>query len=934
VEEANLMNREVLLIEDDAPFRMSIVRLFEGESYRFFEASSPEEGIEILGVSPQIRVILLDLSFPGAPGTAVLDHIKDRSGDYRVIVLTAHDEMLRAERAGEYDVFNYLPKAERSTNQAIRFTIDQAFRDLERQLLDQKNRFLLEVQKRISHNSQLNETLDLICQSVRTTVGAYTCHIRVYDFALGDYHLAGFAAAAENLRHAFDQPKAKGDLFSGRVVEGREPEVFDDLQSMEDFQRFKKLALERSGVPPDEKIYFRTVRSAYIVPISTGLFGNQVDAVLNVSSDLVGFFDARARSLVRDFVDQAALAVTKNWLQRKREEVHQDYRRISVMLTEISDLLRGTDSLRKVYEVVLQRISDIVTPEVISVFRFNETTGLVENVAELGGNQPAEEPEERYRPGQSLTGSVFESQETIHLPCPGDSTPIKPLEDKRYDQENKEGYLRRIPSGNLEHYLGVPIRIGGKVRGVLRAMNKKSQYYGESDYNNGEPAVNYSRCLLARGFSLDCRHVLEITASHLAVAIRNAELFDQVHTLSEVGRLISSEMNIDEVLKLTIKKMAEMMQAQICMLFLREGDDRIALSQCFGMPVIEASYSLGEGATGRVFATGEAKLIGIADQNDGKYDLDIRKFLPAKHGKLGNIESLMIVPIIAKGTTLGVMKVINKVGDHLEYSSSDLEYLLTFAGYVGIAIENARIYKLTNDRLAVAERNAALALLVKAVAHQINNTSGCIPANVAAILAELKSPNERVKRMLALIERVANRATAFANELAGFWDTETEEKQDLDVNEVIRSAIEELQFDLPKYRKSGSIRLEVSLCEHPLVCAVFANAFAEIVENIVVNGFQALEYTQNGVVRVSSSEGVSESGSNAILRFEDNGPGITPKNIEKIFDPGFTTKLKRGYGLGLWLARTKVEQIGGTIEVESEPGRGAKFVVKVPLVGG
>ena len=919
------MNREILLIEDDANYRRSIKYLLEGGPYQFVEASSPEDGIAKLIANPKLCVILLDLSFGGDPGTAVLDHLRGRSSDYRVIVLTAHDELLGAERAGEYAVFNYLPKADQSSNQAIRFSIDQAFKDIERQQLARKIRFLLDVQERINTNREMAETLDLICRSVRSTVGAYTCHIRVYDFSRGDYHLAGFAGAEQSLRHIFDRPKARGDDFSGRVVESRQAEVLKDLQNMEEFRRFAALALEGRDVSPEEECYFRTVGSAYIVPICTGLFEPGVDAVLNVSSETVAFFDAEKCAVVDEFVNQAALVITKDWLQRKRDEIHGDYSRISRMLSEMTDRLKGTQVLSGIYDVVTRRISEIVNPEVVSIFLYNEGTGLVEKVAELRGSEPAVDLNEVYEPGQSLIGAVFRSESTIQLPEPGDPRRVKPLEDLRYDHRGKGKYLSIIPSGDLKHYLAVPIKIGGKIRGVLRAMNKKSQYYEDT------LAEHDHRCLLERGFSADCRNVMEITASHLAVAIRNAELLrekdrqvEQVRTLSEVGRLISSERDIEEVLDLTIRKMAEVMQAQICMLFLKEGDHRVVLRQCLGMPVIEASYTIGKGATSRVFATGKAELIVKADRDDGKYDSKVRKFLPKRYGRLGRIESLMVVPIIAKGTPLGVMKVINRAGNHLEYGPSDVEFFKTFGRYVGVAIENAQIYKLTNDRLAIAQRNAALSVLVSAVAHEINNTSGLIPANVGGIRDELGRPSEDIESMLTLIEDVANQATEFANEIAGFSVKQRGQNQALDVNEIIGSAI--TQLDLPK----DKCRLELLRSERPLVCKMYKTPFQQIVRNIVINALEALEGRENGVLRVSISEGVAAAVGFAVVEFEDNGPGIKAKHLGRIFEPDFTTKPK-GNGIGLWLVRTQLEQVGGTIDVESKPGKGAKFIVRIPV---
>lgn len=913
------MSREVLLVEDDESYRLSVKLLFRDEHYRFVEASSPEEGIAKLAANPQIRVILLDLSFEDSPGTVVLDHIKEHSADYRVIVLTGHDELLAAERAGKYEVFDYLPKAEMSSTQAIRFSLDQAFKDLERKYLDEKNRFLLDVQKRISHNQPMKETLDLICQAVRSIVGAYTCHLRVYDFNYGDYHLEGFAAVEPKLRKAFELPKAKGDDFSGRVVESGMPEVFDDLQNMQEFRPFASRALQRPDVSPEAETYFREIRSAYIVPISTGLFGNAVDAVLNVSSDSLRFFSPEKCVLVDEFVNQAALAITKDWLQRKREEMRRDYSDISGMLGEITDRLSGADALRGIYDVVTRRISEIVNPEVVSIFRFNEATRLIENVAELRGNIPNESPDEFYEAGQGLPGAVFEREATILLPKPGDEGRMKPLVYPEFDHQGKEEYLNKtIPSGRLDHYLGVPIKMGIRKYGVLRAINKKSRYYQE------ESARENRLCLLDRGFSVDCKNIIEITARHLAVTIRSAELLtekdrqvNQVRTLSEVGRLINSALDTEEVLTLTIHKMREVMQAEICMLFLREEEDRLVLKQCSGMPMItDAFYRLGEGATGRVAEKGEPRLVVRADLNDGKYDQEISKFLTEKYGEPTPIESLMIVPIVAKGTILGAMKVINKQGgDHLEYSQSDLHLFETFADYVSVAIQNAQIYK-------------DLSLLVSAVAHEINNTAGVIPASVHGIRARLGAPNEKIEKMLARIENAASQATEFANEIAGFSAKYTRGKRPIDINIVIKQAIETL--DLPRYKVPEAITLNLQLGDSPLVCEIYERPFAQIVRNILLNALQALDGRQGGVVEISSWRGDGELRGTAIIRFEDNGPGIKPEHMSRIFDSDFTTKT-RGNGLGLWLVRTQLRLIGGTIEVKSESGLFARFAVKLPL---
>jgi signal transduction histidine kinase/DNA-binding NarL/FixJ family response regulator len=967
--------KHVLLIDDDALYREGIAQLFAPDEYRFSHAGSPTEGIRLLDADPSIQVVLLDLSFPGRSGTAVLEHVRERSDEYRVIVLTAHDELLAAKRAREYAVFNYLPKAaQHSSDQALRFSLEQAFKDLDRAALALKIMLLQEVQRRISAERDPRPTLDLICESVRKIVGAYTCHIRVYDFKLGDFHLMGFGPDGP-LRRAFEVPRAKGALFSGKVVETGRPEHCDDLQHDEEFLSFKRKALEGGGATPEVQEYWESVSSAYIVPISTGIYGDAVDAVLNVSSRSVGFFDVEKCTLVDEFVHQASLAITKDWLQRKRDELHEDYGQISRMLTELRNSLTGRGVMRGIYRNVTRELARLVSAEVVSIFVQNERTGRIENIAEFRGTRHEETPDESYEVGQSFVGTVFEMEETLQLPKDGDG--VKPLEDRRYDHTDVERYEKIIPSGTLNHYLGVPIKAGGEIQGVLRVMNKKSTYYekvmegGRERNGNGEAPLSGRHCLLERGFSLDCRNVVEITASHLAIAIQNARLLEktarqveQLKTLGKVGQLISSELDIQSVLSQTISNMAMVMQAEICMLFLKEdGEDRLVLKQSYGIPETEipgASYAIGEGATGRVAASGKAKLIRKSEENNGKYDAQIRRYLTERDGRPREIESLMVVPITAKDRTLGVMKVINKLGDE-QYGRGDLALFRTFGQVVGVAIENAQIYELANQKLAFAERNVALARLVKAVAHQINNTSGVIPSNVAALkvaigatnreitsmlallgntsgaapsdVAALKeaigSTNDKVTRMLALIERVAKRALAFVKELEEFWLAPPDVRQPMEINEIVRTMIEELEYELPKYRNAETIRILPAL-DDPLVCEVSETSFPETVKIILVNAVQALENTHGGVIRVSTSPGVADAEGSAILCIEDNGPGISPKHLPRIFDPDFGTK-KRGYGFGLWFARTKVEQLGGKIEVESEPGRGARFIITIPL---
>jgi signal transduction histidine kinase len=200
-----------------------------------------------------------------------------------------------------------------------------------------------------------------------------------------------------------------------------------------------------------------------------------------------------------------------------------------------------------------------------------------------------------------------------------------------------------------------------------------------------------------------------------------------------------------------------------------------------------------------------------------------------------------------------------------------------------------------------------------------------IPVNVEAIRERLGTASDSVAEMLGRIEDVANQATEFANEIAGFAASRRGEKQVLDLNEVIRSTLAEMQ----PHRYQA--QLTTSLMKQPLICEIYETPFKQIVRNIVLNAFEALLKTKHGMVTVTSMRGGNPGRTGcAIFEFIDNGPGIGTNHLHRIFDSDFSTK-PTGNGIGLWLVKKQLELIGGTIQVESSPGAGARFTVRVPL---
>ena len=176
-----------------------------------------------------------------------------------------------------------------------------------------------------------------------------------------------------------------------------------------------------------------------------------------------------------------------------------------------------------------------------------------------------------------------------------------------------------------------------------------------------------------------------------------------------------------------------------------------------------------------------------------------------------------------------------------------------------------------------------------------------------------------------MIGREAQRSIRIVQNLLAFARPSGEQMVSVSLNMAVKAAT-----DLRKYELTvNNIDLEVDL--HPDLPLIAANPhqMQQLILNLVINAEQAMAGTQNGAklrVRMEHSDNVVR------LVVSDNGPGISADIRSKIFDPFFTTKgVGQGTGLGLSICYGIVKEHGGSIHVESELGRGAAFIVELPV---
>jgi len=224
-------------------------------------------------------------------------------------------------------------------------------------------------------------------------------------------------------------------------------------------------------------------------------------------------------------------------------------------------------------------------------------------------------------------------------------------------------------------------------------------------------------------------------------------------------------------------------------------------------------------------------------------------------------------------------------------------------------------------QLMQADKLSSIGLLAAGVAHEVNTPLAVI-STYAQMLAKQISGDEQKSKLLDKIAKQTFRASEIVNSLLNFSRTSTTAHAELDMNRVLQDTLGLIEHQLEK----AAIQVKLKLEEVPLTVKGNSGKLQQVFLNLFLNARDAME--SGGTLSISSW---SEDG---FVRVEvaDNGQGISPENLAKIYDPFFTTKAARkGTGLGLAVTYGIVHEHGGNIKVESRPGAGSRFEVELPM---
>jgi len=235
--------------------------------------------------------------------------------------------------------------------------------------------------------------------------------------------------------------------------------------------------------------------------------------------------------------------------------------------------------------------------------------------------------------------------------------------------------------------------------------------------------------------------------------------------------------------------------------------------------------------------------------------------------------------------------------------------------------------KRLEEQLIQAEKLAAMGQMLAGVAHELNNPLTAI-LGVTELLRERQGADEPTKRQLELTHRQARRAARIVQNLLEFSRPASPHKKSLDVNSLVERT---LQLHEHSLRRNN---IEVEFRTQPGLPGVIgdANQLIQIFLNLVTNAEQAIrEVRDSGRIQIR----LASNANRVTITVQDDGVGIRPEALPRIFDPFYTTKRPGGgTGLGLSICMSIIREHGGSIEAETLPAGGTAFTVYLPIAVG
>lgn len=386
----------------------------------------------------------------------------------------------------------------------------------------------------------------------------------------------------------------------------------------------------------------------------------------------------------------------------------------------------------------------------------------------------------------------------------------------------------------------------------------------------------------------------------------------------ELAALVHSSTKVEEVLELAVWKATEILGAKGALLRLLNLDTQeLELSAAFGLS--EKYLAKGPVTQHNIITDIYSKKPAIIIDD---IENDPRVQYP-KEAMNEGIRLFLDLPLTFHDGLAGVLRVFFK--KPREFSDEEIDFAVSMSQQCSCAIEKARLIETQQsryDQLALhTEKLTALGRMAAGIAHEINNPlAGILLFSSNLVKKAAKGP---MKEGLEIIMRETQRCKIIIQELLEFARDRKPRKRHANINQIIDKSLNILENEFRlrhiQLKKKLSARMKETLLDE--------NQLEQVFVNLLLNAIQAID--ENGVITVHSH--MDSKQEFLMAEITDTGCGIAKENLDKIFEPFFSTK-KEGSGLGLAVSYGIVQNHQGQVEVESEEGKMTRFRITLPIV--
>lgn len=287
------------------------------------------------------------------------------------------------------------------------------------------------------------------------------------------------------------------------------------------------------------------------------------------------------------------------------------------------------------------------------------------------------------------------------------------------------------------------------------------------------------------------------------------------------------------------------------------------------------------------------------------------------------IRSAICVPLKGRESILGVLHIDTSVAN-FSYTADQLRLLTAIGMQTGLALENARLYQESMQR----ERLAATGQTVASLSHSIKNILQGIRGGGDVVELGLKKDNiEQVRVGWNILERNLDKVQTLTMNMLAYSKSRRPVYEMTHVPHVLNECLELIK----PAAADRKLTLLTEINENQPPVPLDADGIHQAVLNLLGNAVDAVEMNRGIITLNSDVDAVNQQ---AIIEVQDNGVGIAPGDMDKIFVPFHSTKGQKGTGLGLAVTRKIIEEHGGKIEILSKLNHGTTFRIRLPLTRG